>query len=137
VEVLVAWQCLIIDYIYYQIKISNIYIMQWLLGTTHVTVGTRVQFQDDGERGVREGVVKEIIYIVNRDIHNQSLNGYGGQSTSGSTSAICAENDTPIANEKHKIFPYQIIKLIKGGKRRTLKLTNKVRRNRSRFFRRK
>lgn len=111
--------------------------MQWLRGTTHVKVGTRVQFEDDGGRGVSEGEVKEIIYIVKRDIPIEPLNGYGGQSTRGSTSAICAENETPIANNNHHIYPLQIIKPIKGGKRRTLKLTKKVRRNRSRFFRRK
>lgn len=98
-------------------------------------VGTKVKFNDNGERGEREGKVVEIIYMVKRDIMLPGQDGYMGQSSPGDGHAICAQGDTPEANKRY-INPLQITKIMEGGRRRNRKTTKTARRNNRRYSRR-
>ena len=77
-------------------------------------VGTRVKFNDNGERGVRDGQVVEIIYIVKRDIKVPGYAGLYGQFSDDILYAVCAQGDTPAAKTE-RINPLQITQIIRGG----------------------
>jgi len=100
-----------------------------------LNVGTRVQFDDVTERGVADGQVEEIIYMVKRDSPIPVRYYAGDHSTPEHLYAVCTQGSTLAAN-KEGIRPLQITQIMEGGRSRNSKTRKTARRNNRHYSRR-